>query len=425
MQNLILVHLESISELLLKTNPDLFPNIHRISEESVCYANYFSSATSTLMVVSDICYGGMFRERCNKLESNYNKIGNESSLFDELQGEGYQVKGVIWPEISTYSKIIKGKILGWDVEVKAPEEYQDFIDEIETGMDSEQPFALFIANFSSHISYRKNKQAKGKNSYILWRENCRLIDDTCAEILELLRKKKKEDNTLLVLYGDHGDDYWGHRLHNGYTHAIEPYSHIIHVPLIIKDGTGKCEQHYEMLSSLDMKEKILCMLHDREYKKRRWYIFARNIYVNQKADMMSLSKGYAVATDSYLLLVSVRGMELYNICMDPANTCNLLEFFQLDKKGELIFNKRLKQIRSWHFRDFFTEGEILHIRQIYREMRKVLLKETAKIFESAGNNINTRDKELNFYKINRYHFYQMYHTKLINLIEKRPDRRKK
>jgi len=104
MKNFILIHLESLSELIFRTNWQLFSNINKIIEESVYYSNYFSSATSTLMVISDICYGGMYREKCTKLENDYHDLENHTSLFDELVDTGYKAKGIIWPELTTYSK---------------------------------------------------------------------------------------------------------------------------------------------------------------------------------------------------------------------------------------------------------------------------------------------------------------------------------
>ena len=131
MKNFILIHLESLSELIFRTNWQLFSNINKIIEESVYYSNYFSSATSTLMVISDICYGGMYREKCTKLENDYHDLENHTSLFDELVDTGYKAKGIIWPELTTYSKIIKGCILGKNMEVIAAQSYEDFLNIIE------------------------------------------------------------------------------------------------------------------------------------------------------------------------------------------------------------------------------------------------------------------------------------------------------
>lgn len=418
MKNLIVVHLESVSELILETNSKLFPNISKIIRESSYYKNYYSSATSTLMVISDLCYGGMFREKCTKLESNYNKIGDYNTLFDELEMKGYRTKGIIWPRIATYGKMVNGHIFGRSMKVDAMESYENFIANIEDHMKIEEPFALFIANFASHISYRGVEDVKKNDSYAKWKEGYKKIDNTCGKIFDLLKKTDKEKDTVVVLYGDHGDDYWGHRLHNGYTHAIEPYSSIIHTPLIIWDMMGEKKTEYKLTSSLDIKTKILDLLFDEQNENSRQYIFSRNIYANQKNDVMSLSKGYAVANEEYILLVSVRGLELYNIDMDPANTCNLLEFFDMDSEGRIKYRSNYTDIRSMHFRDFFTNEEIRHLKQVYGQLRKALLYETKRIYEDAEKSVKERGKELKFAKINRTHFFNLYHKAVIDKIEK-------
>ena len=418
MKNLILVHLESVSELILNTNPELFPNINKIIEESIYYKNYYSSATSTLMVMSDICYGGMYREKCTKLENSFNNTEGHFSLFDDLKSNGYSVKGIIWPQIITYSKIINGKVLGNNMHIIAAENYASFIRSIDESITKSEPFALFIANFVSHISYRNDKEILGNNSYFKWKEGYRRGDTTCKEIINLLKKRKKEDNTIIVFYGDHGDDYWGHRLNNGYTHAIEPYSSIIHTPLIIWGTNRDVEMSFELLSSLDIKSKIMGLMFEKYQDIKRQYIFSRNIYANQKNDIMSLSKGYAVATKEYILLVSKRGLELYNMDMDPANTCNVLEFFNINKKGSIRFYKNFKNIRSWHFRDFFSDKEIIHLIRIYGQLRRKLIHETEIIYKNAKKSIYDRNKELNFFRINRCHFFNIYNKAFINIIEK-------
>ena len=402
MKNFILLHLESLSELIFRTNWQLFPNINKIMEESAYFPNYFSSATSTLMVISDICYGGMYREKCTKLENDYHNLGNHTSLFDELADTGYKVKGIIWPELTTYSKIINGRILGKNMEVTAAQGYEDFLNIIENDIKSTSPFALFIGNFSSHVSYRN---VKGSASYTRWKEGYKQIDDTCGKVFNFLKKADKEKDTIVVLYGDHGDDYWGHRFHDGYTHAIEPYSSLIHTPLIIWDN---CQKRIDtnLISSIDLKSKIGRMIKGNQKEEHRRFIFSRNIFANQKADYMTLSKGYAVANGEYILLTSIRGLELYNIKMDPANTCNLLEFFDMDSDGKIMFSSRFKKNQSMHFSDFFTDKEVRHLRCVYKQLRRDLLKETENIYKMIDKSAEDRDKELNFARINRYHLYK-------------------
>lgn len=418
MKNLILVHLESLSNLIFNENRHLFPNLERAFNKGTYYRNYYSSATSTLMVIEDICYGGMNREACTQLGNKSVVSKKEESLFDVLGEKGYEVRGIIWPQIDTYPKMIERNVLGHNVDIETPQNYNAYIKSIEESILGDGPFALFIGNFVSHISYR-SEGSKKIDAYYKWQNGYKMIDDTCGSIMEFLNKCHKKESTILVFYGDHGDDLWGHELHNGYTHAIEPYSHLIHTPLIVNDTLQLKTVSDELLSAVDLKNKILDLLFDRQNSNnKREYIFARNVFANQKADIYSLNKGYAIVKEDYLMMVSPKGLELYNIHMDVTNSCNILEFFKMDSKGNIRFVSKLKQIRSMHFRDFFTDQEIRYVVQIYRRMRSILLYETEKLYKSVHKENFERDSELAFNKIHRLHYYNMYNHALGNVIKK-------
>ena len=57
MKNLMMIHLESLNYQLFMSFPEIFKEIHKIKNEGVLYNHYFSTATSTLMVLGDIFYG--------------------------------------------------------------------------------------------------------------------------------------------------------------------------------------------------------------------------------------------------------------------------------------------------------------------------------------------------------------------------------
>ena len=59
MRNLLIMHLESLNRNNFLLNRDLFPFLCEIERQSVSFQKYFSTATSTLMAIGDILYGGM------------------------------------------------------------------------------------------------------------------------------------------------------------------------------------------------------------------------------------------------------------------------------------------------------------------------------------------------------------------------------
>ena len=63
--------------------------------------------------------------------------------------------------------------------------------------------------------------------------------------------------------------------------------------------------------------------------------FSQNFTANQPdAPERDVRKAFCVYDNSYALLVSTRGLELFNHKLDPTNHCNLLHLFEL-VDGEL------------------------------------------------------------------------------------------
>jgi hypothetical protein len=61
MKNLLILHLESISRPRLAAFDGAFPNLRRVMGEALVFDNFFSSATSTLMVATYLFHGNDFQ----------------------------------------------------------------------------------------------------------------------------------------------------------------------------------------------------------------------------------------------------------------------------------------------------------------------------------------------------------------------------
>ena len=86
MKNLMMIHLESLNFQLFMSFPEIFKEIHKIKNEGVFYNHYFSTATSTLMVLGDIFYGGKEQyEVCTSMDYIPKDYFYKDSLFDELK----------------------------------------------------------------------------------------------------------------------------------------------------------------------------------------------------------------------------------------------------------------------------------------------------------------------------------------------------
>lgn len=91
MKNLILFHLESINNIFLYMRKDSFKNLNKIMGYSTVYTKYYSTATSTFMVISDLLYGTTkIFEDSTTLEGMYSISPKGESLFEELYKKGYK-----------------------------------------------------------------------------------------------------------------------------------------------------------------------------------------------------------------------------------------------------------------------------------------------------------------------------------------------
>lgn len=427
-KNIIFVHLESINNLTFKMHPQLFPNLYKIIDKGAYFQNYFSSATSTLMVVTDLMYGNMYRNESSiNMKDGYKETHKMTSLFDYLKDiYGYHTGMISWPAVCEQEKFVSRKIIGENSEHISLNNYQQFKDAIKQFMGASEPFALFIADFATHIEYQKHTKRRNASTIVRWKDTRKEADKLCGEIMELLENKKKLNNTIIVFYGDHGDDFWGHRLNNGYTHATEPYANIISTPLIMYIPEYKgMHIRSELVSTIDIKDIVLSALNEHTDDflnvRNRKYIFSRNRYAGQKAKHLTFEKGFSVANKEYLLMVSYRGMEFYNIILDPQNTWNILEFFEMDKNGNIVFNLKFKNLKSTHFLSYFRKVEINDIIEQYQILRNALMKEVYKIYNKARLKEDLISQELAFNRIGIRHGYQLYNHKIVKWVGNKKD----
>ena len=76
----------------------VIPALRKWEQKSLSFSKYFSTATSTLMTMSDMAYGGMLQnEPCESLADGLRKYCYQESFLDRLKKIGYQVKVVGYP----------------------------------------------------------------------------------------------------------------------------------------------------------------------------------------------------------------------------------------------------------------------------------------------------------------------------------------
>ena len=113
-KNLLLVHLESLNVLNYRMNPELFPALREIEKQCMVFDHYYSTATSTLMAIGDLLYGGMkIYEVCDSLDFIPKEYCYSSSLFDDLKEQGYHTGIYIYFDGADHESAEKRHLAGF------------------------------------------------------------------------------------------------------------------------------------------------------------------------------------------------------------------------------------------------------------------------------------------------------------------------
>lgn len=395
MKNAVIIHLESLSKLIYQMNEDLFPNLNRMKLKCMNYNYFFSTATSTAMAMSDITYGDFYRAENTERFGNFIYTHPEAESFvDVLSHNGYRTLGIHYPE-AIGDEINPGnmyamahKLVNYSNYSKAVEDVKNTID---LACENDEKFLIYFCNEVSHLCYSDHKKKKIANPVSRWKYGYKKVDETIGDIIGYLEKKKLLDDTVIILYGDHGDDLWGHGFNGGYSHVVEPYANLIHTPLMIYDSSIGYGVNYDIVCTLDIKQILYNLIaferqenpyiYDR-YRSKRKYVFSRNLYAAQEpqkidACISNILKSYAVTTKEYSLVLNKRGYRMYHYSNDPTCHNNVLDYF-------VCFGTRIKYFMKLkhtqiQYRTYMGAGAVDEIEKSYYMLRKLMRNEINKL----------------------------------------------
>lgn len=396
MKNIVFLHLESVSKLILQMNHELFPNIRGFQEKCLCYNNYYATATSTAMVLNDITYSDFYRLENTKLFGEFIETHKDATSFvDVLADKGYRTLGIHYPA-ALGNEINPGHMYAQQSDLVNYNNYQKAIDDVAGVMDSalaaNEPFLIYFCNEVSHLCYTDNRKFYIRNSTERWEYGYATIDATVGDILNLLQDRNIMKDTIVFLYGDHGDDFYCHDYNGGFAHSIEPYDNIIHTPFMIYDekiGAGEID---DIVCSLDMKQLVYNLaevgieeentyIYDKYHCKRE-YVFSRNLFAGQIPEningyISNVRKSYAITTKDYSLILTNEGLRMYLKKLDPTCNNNILDFFYLtDNKirhiGELDY-------LCVHYKSYMGHGSVDEICKTYKRMKKIMIDEMERL----------------------------------------------
>jgi hypothetical protein len=344
-KNLLFIHLESISWQTLNGFPEAFPNLLRIMPGTRRFRSYFSSATSTQMVLAFLLHG--HDVELDAAPGLAQPAANNPSLFSILEAEGYRT------EFLCVSALRVGAMLPLLAKSLPPvwttDDFAALLAKFETAI-AQGPFAIYVWNLVTHIEHAMALEPLSDSADDLLSGACAVADRVLGALFDLLERGGLLDETIIVMFGDHGDDFWTHGFKQGLMHGTEPYTHVTHAPLLIRDPDLPAGDDHRLASTIDIAptcldlakvsatlpfaESGISLASDAE----RTFCFSQNFTANQPdAPERDVRKAFAVNDSSYALMASARGLELFNHKLDPTNHCNLLHFFEMID-GELALN---------------------------------------------------------------------------------------
>ncbi len=215
----------------------------------------------------------------------------------------------------------------------------------------------------------------------------------------------------MILYGDHGDDFYGHDYNGGYAHSIEPYANIIHTPFMVYDETLGVGEIEDVICSLDIKQLAYNLIgldrsenpfvYDRVRCKRS-YVFSRNLFAAQtpkKIDgfISNVRKAYGITTPEYSLLLTEEGWRMYLKQMDCTCSNNVLDFFRQTRNGlQHICDLDFLYV---HYKSYMGHGTIGEIQREFARMSKWMRAELSRLEKE------TKQKEVLSHSCEKRIFY--------------------
>lgn len=411
-KNVIVIHMESLSNVIYNGNRSLFKCVNEISNNCIVYNNFYSSSTSTIMVIADLLFGDMRQyEGSTGLNNHHSDNYVKESLFELLESDGYSTKTIVYPKWKEYDINNLENVMQ---NISYKDTYDDFEQEISKSIYKDKPFAIYLYNGLSGLSFFNEDKNKEWSSS--WKEGYIKSDNTIGYVFSLLKRENILNNTVILIFGDHGDDFWTHSFNNGFCHCIEPYGNIVNTPLFVYDSSIFSQDVDDLISTVDIRSLILSLLKIKEdeykssmiydkFRSKRKNALSRNLFVNQSESNSLPLKSYSLSNAYYNMLVSKYGLEFYFKCCDPTNHCNLLNFYNMNLDGKITFKREFNNISNRHFVKAMNMRRINDIERDFYEMRSELITQVKKMYQSVKSKEKLWNQELDFNCINNRGLY--------------------
>lgn len=404
-KNVLIIHLESISNTILWQYRAELGTAWRLMQMSRRFTRFYSSATSTIMA-----YNGMLDGASDLFDSlpNFSQpLPPERHLFfghNNLFGALHHKYGyhLFYHQINYYIPPRGRDQGGMSRNTHSKEEFIELTRlAIQDAQREGKPFCGALMNLIPHMAMDDEAKQGAKTFSDRFRQGYLSADALLNRALALLVELGVWENTLIVCYGDHGDEMWSHGLTRGYSHGFAPYASLTWTPCFFFDNGRDAGDDDRLMSMIDLKHVILGRLLGDSVsgeelasyrhsafsgmdvgREKRDLAFSQNLYALQLeyGDLEEgMTKNYAVTDGVYRLVAASGGkrpkdggLELYYDRLDPANSRNLLDFFVLNSSGEIAAFSPPPEAVDEDFALAFNPEAVAHMIASFHRLRKAL-----------------------------------------------------
>lgn len=436
-KNLILIHLESISNTILWQYRLELKTVWQIMQQSFVYNRFYTTSTSTEMSLENLFHGDSSTFDSSSVFSDKQMLVHNPSYFGDkvntlraaLFFEGYlhpDRLNSVW-EIPDRPELVHAK---GSITARNQEEWYPVVRaRMAEHRISGRPFFLHFISGVTHITYEDQVKASATSFSDRFRLGYLRLDSGIARLLSILNEFNLLSNSVLVFYGDHGDELWSHGLNKGWCHATTPYASQCWTPLFIYDPDAPPGSTDQLASMVDVRQTLVKRLFpafspEQHALTDRWtnrfgdvfmpggmplgyprsgvlppfkttpfsgvdlasetreLAFSQALYGLQlefNDIAKALTKGYAVTDGTYRVTVTSGGedgrdggVEFFCDMIDPTNSRNLLNFFKLDLNGDIREFYPPPQAVNEDFSLVFNAECIKHLTLTFHRLKNAL-----------------------------------------------------
>ncbi|PJA27224.1 MAG: hypothetical protein CO189_07720 [candidate division Zixibacteria bacterium CG_4_9_14_3_um_filter_46_8] len=239
------------------------PNIEKLAKEGVIFKNCYSQSGWTLPAIATILCGQYPKD--HSAISEVSKIRDEvPTLAEILSVNGYDTRAFVSHLFLMPSRGFARGFKTYDYSTaRASDPDRASTSETVTTIaerglsDIKEPYFLFMHYFDPHWRYLAYPQYPfGDRDIDHYDAEIANTDHFIGVLLDYLNSKKLLDKTIVILMGDHGEEFGEH---NGRSHNTL-YDEVLHVPLVIKTPFLKKGEIDAIAEQIDIVPTVLGML---------------------------------------------------------------------------------------------------------------------------------------------------------------------